>query len=95
MGFLWYNAPPARVFMGDTGSLALGGMLGTIAVAYPSAIQTKHMCVDVETRGELTRGMTVFDQRHWLRAPANVEVATDVDGKAVRDYITRVLKLDE
>ena len=33
MGFLWFNAPPAAIFMGDTGSLALGGMLGTIAVA--------------------------------------------------------------
>jgi phospho-N-acetylmuramoyl-pentapeptide-transferase len=33
LGFLWYNAPPARVFMGDTGSLSLGGMLGAVAVA--------------------------------------------------------------
>lgn len=33
LGFLWYNAPPAMVFMGDTGSLALGGALGAIAVA--------------------------------------------------------------
>lgn len=33
IGFLWFNAPPAAIFMGDTGSLALGGMLGTIAVA--------------------------------------------------------------
>jgi len=32
MGFLWYNAHPAEVFMGDTGSLALGGALGTVAV---------------------------------------------------------------
>jgi phospho-N-acetylmuramoyl-pentapeptide-transferase len=32
LGFLWYNAPPAAVFMGDTGSLALGGALGTVAV---------------------------------------------------------------
>lgn len=32
LGFLWYNAPPAQVFMGDTGSLALGSALGTIAV---------------------------------------------------------------
>ncbi|MBQ2379340.1 MAG: phospho-N-acetylmuramoyl-pentapeptide-transferase, partial [Akkermansia sp.] len=31
-GFLWFNCNPARVFMGDTGSLALGGALGTIAV---------------------------------------------------------------
>ena len=39
LGFLWYNAPPAAVFMGDTGSLALGGGLGAIAVA------TKHELV--------------------------------------------------
>ena len=32
LGFLWYNAPPAMVFMGDTGSLAFGGSLGTIAM---------------------------------------------------------------
>lgn len=33
LGFLWFNAPPAEVFMGDTGSLALGGALGAVAVA--------------------------------------------------------------
>ena len=32
LGFLWYNAPPAAVFMGDTGSLGLGGTVGTIAI---------------------------------------------------------------
>jgi len=32
LGFLWYNCPPARVFMGDTGALSLGGALGTVAV---------------------------------------------------------------
>ena len=39
LGFLWFNAPPASVFMGDTGSLALGGLLGTVAVV------TKHEIV--------------------------------------------------
>jgi len=39
LGFLWYNAPPARVFMGDTGSLAVGGALGTVAIS------TKHEIV--------------------------------------------------
>ena len=39
LGFLWYNAPPAAVFMGDTGSLALGGALGAISVC------TKHEIV--------------------------------------------------
>ncbi|MTI19141.1 phospho-N-acetylmuramoyl-pentapeptide-transferase [Rhodobacteraceae bacterium RKSG542] len=39
LGFLWFNAPPAAIFMGDTGSLAMGGMLGAVAVA------TKHEIV--------------------------------------------------
>lgn len=39
MGFLWFNAPPAMVFMGDTGSLSLGGALGALSVA------TKHELV--------------------------------------------------
>jgi phospho-N-acetylmuramoyl-pentapeptide-transferase len=39
LGFLWFNAPPAAIFMGDTGSLALGGLLGAVAVA------TKHEIV--------------------------------------------------
>ncbi len=39
LGFLWFNAPPASIFMGDTGSLALGGLLGSVAVV------TKHEIV--------------------------------------------------
>jgi phospho-N-acetylmuramoyl-pentapeptide-transferase len=39
LGFLWFNAPPARVFMGDTGALSLGGALGTVSVV------TKHELV--------------------------------------------------
>ncbi len=39
MGFLWFNAHPARMFMGDTGSLALGALVGFLAVA------TKHEIV--------------------------------------------------
>jgi phospho-N-acetylmuramoyl-pentapeptide-transferase len=39
LGFLWFNAPPAMVFMGDTGSLAIGGALGAVAVV------TKHEIV--------------------------------------------------
>jgi phospho-N-acetylmuramoyl-pentapeptide-transferase len=39
LGFLWFNAPPASIFMGDTGSLALGGLIGAIAVV------TKHEIV--------------------------------------------------
>jgi phospho-N-acetylmuramoyl-pentapeptide-transferase len=39
LGFLWFNAPPASIFMGDTGALALGGLLGSVAVV------TKHEIV--------------------------------------------------
>jgi phospho-N-acetylmuramoyl-pentapeptide-transferase len=39
LGFLWFNAPPAKVFMGDTGSLALGGALGVVSII------TKHELV--------------------------------------------------
>lgn len=45
LGFLWFNAPPAAIFMGDTGSLALGGLIGTVAVA------TKHELVMVVIGG--------------------------------------------
>lgn len=39
LGFLWFNAPPAMIFMGDTGSLALGGALGAIAIATKQEVQ--------------------------------------------------------
>ena len=39
LGFLWFNAPPAKIFMGDTGSLALGALLGTVSLI------TKHELV--------------------------------------------------
>ena len=39
LGFLWFNAPPAKVFMGDTGSLSMGGTLGTLSLI------TKHEIV--------------------------------------------------
>jgi len=45
LGFLWFNAPPAMIFMGDTGSLAMGGALGAIAVV------TKHEIVLAITGG--------------------------------------------
>ena len=45
LGFLWFNAPPARIFMGDTGALALGAALGAISIA------TKHELVLVVIGG--------------------------------------------
>jgi purine nucleosidase len=49
------------------------------------------MPVDVETRGELTRGMSVIDARPEPAAAPNVQLATGVDGGAVRTYIRAIL----
>ena len=50
LGFLWFNAPPAKIFMGDTGSLSLGGSLGAISII------TKHEIVLA-----ITGGLFVFE----------------------------------
>jgi inosine-uridine nucleoside N-ribohydrolase len=68
-------------------------VLGIGAVTLPEALGTRPMLVDVETRGELTRGMSVFDERPWKTGLANVDLAVEVDGRLVRGYIERVLKL--
>ena len=62
MGFLWFNAPPAAVFMGDTGSLALGGALGAVAVA------TKHEIVLVIAGGLfVVETVSVIIQVFWYK----------------------------
>ncbi len=71
----------------------LKDVLGVIAVGLQEAMRTKSMHVDVETRGELTRGMTVFDQRRWENPPPNVDLAIEVDCDLVRRYISRILQL--
>jgi inosine-uridine nucleoside N-ribohydrolase len=71
----------------------LKDVLAVVAVAAPNLIETKHHTVDVETRGELTRGMMVVDQRGWMQPTPNVDLAIHVDGHGVRDYINRILRL--
>ena len=44
VGFLWYNAYPAQVFMGDTGSLALGGIIATFAIAIRKELLIPVLC---------------------------------------------------
>ena len=69
----------------------LKDVLGIVAVGFPAAIHTKQMFVDVETQGELTRGMSVFDRRSWENITPNANVVIEVDVKAVRQYVTRVI----
>lgn len=69
----------------------LKDILGVAAVGFPAALHTRHMHVDVETQGELTRGMSVFDRRSWEKVTPNVNVVVEVDTKAVRQYMNRVI----
>jgi inosine-uridine nucleoside N-ribohydrolase len=69
----------------------LKDLLGVVAVGFPPALHTKPMHVDVETQGELTRGMSVFDRRWWQNVTPNANVVTEVDTKALRQYVNRVL----
>ena len=62
LGFLWFNAPPAAVFMGDTGALALGGALGAVAVA------TKHEIVLLIVGGLfVVETVSVIIQVFWYK----------------------------
>jgi phospho-N-acetylmuramoyl-pentapeptide-transferase len=62
MGFLWFNAPPAAVFMGDIGSLSLGGALGAVAVA------TKHEIVLMIVGGLfVVETVSVIIQVFWYK----------------------------
>jgi inosine-uridine nucleoside N-ribohydrolase len=70
----------------------LKDVLGVLAVTLPNLLTTKPMAVDVETRGDLTRGMLVVDARPETQATPNVDLALAIEVAPVRDYIQRVLK---
>jgi phospho-N-acetylmuramoyl-pentapeptide-transferase len=66
LGFLWFNAPPAAVFMGDTGSLSIGGALGAVAVA------TKHEFVLMIVGGLfVVETVSVVIQVFWYKRTGN------------------------
>jgi inosine-uridine nucleoside N-ribohydrolase len=69
----------------------LKDVLGVFALTRPSSLTTRHLFVDVETRGELSRGMTVVDVRPDSREKPNVHVGVGVDVRAVREYIDETL----
>jgi inosine-uridine nucleoside N-ribohydrolase len=70
----------------------LKDVLGVLALAQPGTVSTRPMAVDVEVRGELTRGMSVIDTRWGKSAWTNVELAVGVDVEAARKYIDRILR---
>jgi inosine-uridine nucleoside N-ribohydrolase len=69
----------------------LKDVLGIAALSTPDALTTKPVAIDVETRGDLTRGMSIIDPRPVGGAPPNADLAVAVDGALVRRYMDRVL----
>jgi inosine-uridine nucleoside N-ribohydrolase len=70
----------------------LKDVLGVAAITLPSVLTTKPFPVDVETRGELTRGMSVVDARPEHQGKPNVDMAVTVEVPPVREYIHRILE---
>ncbi len=70
----------------------LKDVLGVVALAVPAAVTSEAHHVDVETRGDLTRGMTVIDTRPTPAGTPTARVATGVAVADVREYILRTLK---
>ncbi|MCR5709509.1 MAG: phospho-N-acetylmuramoyl-pentapeptide-transferase [Bacteroidales bacterium] len=62
LGFLWYNSFPAQVFMGDTGSLALGGIIGVLAV-----LIRKELLLPILCGVFLAESLSVIIQRFWFK----------------------------
>ena len=71
--------------------LALAEIVALAAVARPDLFGRAAMAVDVETAGELTRGMTVFDRRGQRQWQANIDVLRTADAQGVLDYATRIV----
>lgn len=69
----------------------LKDVLGVAALARSRIFATRSVCADVETRGELTRGMLVVDSRPMPENRPNIEMAIDVDEMAVREYFAETL----
>jgi inosine-uridine nucleoside N-ribohydrolase len=71
----------------------LEDVIGVVALARAEALTTRPANVDVETRGDLTRGMSVIDTRSESKEEANVDLATKVDVAFVRKYMESTLSL--
>jgi inosine-uridine nucleoside N-ribohydrolase len=70
----------------------LKDVIGIVALALPGAIRYRSAFVDVELKGEITRGMTIMDVRINAAGSPNARVGTEVDVVGVRDYISKILR---
>nr|AAA66471.1 mraY [Sinorhizobium meliloti] len=80
LGFLWFNAPPAAIFMGDTGSLALGASLAPLAVA------TKHEIVMIIIGGLFViETLSVIIQVFWFKRTGHRVFLIGADPPSLRE----------
>jgi inosine-uridine nucleoside N-ribohydrolase len=70
----------------------LKDVLGIVALSLPGSLSTRPLAVDVETRGDLTRGMSVVDVRPGVSPTPNVDMAIGVDVASVHEYMDRLLR---
>jgi inosine-uridine nucleoside N-ribohydrolase len=76
-------------------ALPVRELVAVAAVSRPQLFKSQRMVVDVETRGELTRGVTVVDRRRYPELQPNIDVLTDVDVQGVLDYLDECLRTAE
>lgn len=76
-------------------SIPLHDVAGVLAALHPELFHTMDLAGDVETRGEVTHGATVFDRRHGTTAKPNMEVALEIDAPAALDCLLRGLRAGE
>jgi inosine-uridine nucleoside N-ribohydrolase len=80
-----------RQYLGEEG-FTLHEVTALAAITRPHLFERRTYPVDVEVRGELTRGMTVFDRRKKPPSVANIDVLTDIDAQGVLDYLAELLR---
>lgn len=84
-------APTASLY--GVEGMYLADVLGPLALSRRGVVSTRTVAADVETRGELTRGMSVIDVRWSTTAKPNVDLAVGVDPQAIRQYVQQTLAL--
>lgn len=88
---LQFSLRAHRQYLGIEG-IRLNSIVGLATITRPDCFESQPMAIDVETWGELTRGMTVFDRRNVKSWQTNIEVLTGIDYLGVADYFQQVIR---
>jgi inosine-uridine nucleoside N-ribohydrolase len=90
-GLLSYSLRAYHQHLGLEG-IKLHEVVALAAISQPRLFERRAMAMEIETRGEVTRGMTVFDRRGVPQWQTNIDVLTEVDVQGVIDYVNNILK---